>query len=141
MPQPVDSGPSNCQTRLDSLRKAIRLNQVTFPAQVPVFACQNRPDIQWRLVELYFVHGWTCARLGERYNVTDRRIHQLLQGWVSRAKTLGYLQAIPVDNSKELKAALAEPGRAEERRGFDVAAPLESVPLNGINRENQAYFS
>jgi hypothetical protein len=81
--------------RLDYLRKAIRNNRVSFPAQVPVFACQHRADIQWRLAGLYFVRGWSTARLGQRYKFTSRRVHQLLRQWVSRAKVLGYLQEIP----------------------------------------------
>lgn len=66
-----------------------------FPSQVPVFACQSRADIQWRLVELYFVHNWSCVELGERYNVAMERIRQLLSQWVHRAAVLGDLQEIP----------------------------------------------
>ena len=86
---------------LQYLRKAIRANRVAFPMPVPVFACQHRADIQWRLVELYFIHGWSCSRLGQRYRVTDRRIQQLIQRWVARAKTLGYLQTIPAEACQE----------------------------------------
>jgi hypothetical protein len=56
------------------LRKAIQTHQVIFPLPVPDFASEHRPDIQWRLVELYFIQGWSCARLSQRYKVTDRRI-------------------------------------------------------------------
>ena len=95
MPAEDGYGPASLQF----LRKAIRANQVVFPSPVPVFACQHRADIQWRLVELYFVQGWSCSRLGERYNVTDRRIQQLIQRWVQRARALGYLQPIPAEES------------------------------------------
>ena len=93
MPAEDGYGPASLQF----LRRAIRANQVVFPSPVPVFACQHRADIQWRLVELYFVHGWSCSRLGQRYNVTDRRIQQLIQRWVQRARALGYLQPIPAE--------------------------------------------
>ena len=104
---------------LQFLRKAIRANQVVFPSPVPVFACQHRADIQWRLVELYFVHGWSCSRLGQRYRVTDRRIQQLIQRWVHRARALGYLQPIPAEEGslmlltqKEAIPAIAYAGMA-----------------------------
>jgi len=116
--------------RLDSLRKAIQANRIAFPAQVPIFACQHRVDIQWRVAELYFVCGWTCDRLGERYQVTGRRIQQLLQRWVNRAKTLGYLQEIPPDNTDQIMAALAtvEPAAG---RNADFEMPLTPV-LPGV---------
>jgi hypothetical protein len=99
-----DSDRASCEDAVDiaqlslpRLRTAIQSHQVFFPAQVPVFACQSRPDIQWRLVELYFVHNWSCAELGERYNVAMERVRQLIVQWVRRAIVLGYLQEIPAD--------------------------------------------
>src|SRR5215472_14839227 len=80
---------------LPRLRAAIHDQRVSFPAQVPIFPCQSRADIQWRLVELYFVHNWSCARLGERYHVAMERIRQLISQWVRRAIVLGYVQDIP----------------------------------------------
>jgi hypothetical protein len=77
------------------LRTAIQNNEVSFPAQVPTFACQSRADVQWRLVELYFVRNWSCSRVGERYGVTLERARQLIRNWVTRAMALGYLQEIP----------------------------------------------
>lgn len=91
---------------LQCLRKDIQTNRVSFPVPVPIFACQHRADIQWRLVELYFVHGWSCKRLGRRYQVTDRRIQQLIQRWVTRAKALGYLQTIPAEEPRWAAAAI-----------------------------------
>ena len=111
---------SQAAISLQALRKAIRANEVVFPLPVPIFACQHRPDIQWRLVELYFVHGWSCAQLGERYEVTDRRIQQLIQRWVSRAKAVGYLQVIPAaDSELEVAAAAGVDGFAPEL-AFDI---------------------
>src|ERR1700693_5312436 len=82
------------QMRIDALRRAIQTNRVSFPAQIPCFN-QSRADIQWRLVQLYFVRGWNCIQLGRRYSLTRQRIEQLLALWVNRASTLGYLQEIP----------------------------------------------
>ena len=90
---PFETGPS-----IHNLRAAIRSNRIAFPAPVPVFPSQHRADIQWRLVELYFVFGWSAARIGERYGVTPRRVRQALHGWVKRATLLGYLQELPVDD-------------------------------------------
>lgn len=83
------------QISLRRLRTAIQNQAVSFPAQVPVFECQSRPDIQWRLVELYFVRNWSCPDLGKRYGVTMERARQLISQWVQRAVVLGYLQEIP----------------------------------------------
>ena len=82
-------------TRIDELRDAIKANRLSFPVPVPIFPSQFRPDIQWRLVELYFVRGWSSRQLAERYGVTARRIQQSLQHWVGRAMERGYLQEIP----------------------------------------------
>jgi hypothetical protein len=84
------------ETSLRTLRKAIQNHEVSFPSQVPVFACQMRADIQWRLVELYFVRNWTCDALARRYGVTRGRAGQIIDSWVRRAATVGYLQEIPV---------------------------------------------
>jgi DNA-binding winged helix-turn-helix (wHTH) protein len=83
---------------LRRLRKAIQKGWVSFPSQVPVFARESRPDIQWRLVELYFVRNWSCSDLGQRYGVTMERVRQLLCAWVRRAALLGYLQEIPAES-------------------------------------------
>jgi len=82
------------EMRINALRVAIQANQVSFPAQTP---CLNltRADIQWRLVQLYFLRGWNCEQLARRYDLTRQRIEQLLAQWVDRASTLGYLQEIP----------------------------------------------
>ena len=82
------------QRGLRRLRAAIQNNEVSFPAQVPTFNCQSRPDIQWRLAELYFIQNWTCPDLGRRYGVTMERARQLVFNWAQRAVVLGYLQEI-----------------------------------------------
>lgn len=83
------------QISLRRLRVAIQNHEVSFPAQVPIFSCQSRSDIQWRLVELYFVRNWSCPDLGKRYGMTMERARQLISQWVQRAVVLGYLQEIP----------------------------------------------
>src|ERR1700720_3603329 len=96
------------QMRISALRSAIQTNRVSFPAQTPCFN-QSRANIQWRLVQLYFVRGWSCIQLARRYNLTRQRIEQLLAEWVDCASTLGYLQEIPasVDISDGWRASPA----------------------------------
>lgn len=80
--------------QIDELRDAIRANRVSFPVPVPVFPSQYRADVQWRLAELYLVHGWSPGRLAERYNISGTRVRQSVRSWVRRARTLGYLQPV-----------------------------------------------
>lgn len=77
------------------IRKAIRSHRVSFPSQIPVFKCLHRPDIHWRIVLLYFVHGWSTTRIATRYGLTRARIMQLLRQWTSRAIVCGYVAHIP----------------------------------------------
>ena len=93
--------------RLDDLRDGIRANRINFPSPVPIFACQHRVDIQWRVVDLYFLRGWSCTQIGERYNVTSNRIQQLLRRWVNRAKALGFLCEIPAEDAYATKVMRA----------------------------------
>jgi hypothetical protein len=96
---------SIAQMSLRQLRAAIHNHEISFPSQVPVFACQSRADIQWRMVQLYFVRNWSCADVGERYGVTMERVRQLISLWVRRAVFLGYLQEIPAaETTKGLSA-------------------------------------
>lgn len=79
---------------LRRLRKAIQENEVSFPAQVPIFPKQSRADIQWKLVELYFVRNWSPGGIAQRYRMTGERVRQVISQWVRRAATLGYLQEV-----------------------------------------------
>jgi DNA-binding winged helix-turn-helix (wHTH) protein len=80
---------------LEQLRAAIQKGEVVFPSPAPRFRCQCRPEIQWRVAELYLIHGWTCSRLAARYGVTRGRIWWFVRSWIDRALALGYLQDIP----------------------------------------------
>jgi hypothetical protein len=91
--------------RLARIRVAIRNRRVSFPSQVPAFARQCRPDVQWRAVALYFIQGWSCEQLAQRYGVTAGRIRQMIHKWVERATELGYLQRIPPQDMDVATAA------------------------------------
>ena len=104
---------------LRGLRAAIQNQEISFPSQVPVFACQSRSEIQWRLVELYFIRNWSCAALGHRYGVTMERARQLISQWVQRAAVLGYLQEIPGADGFD--------GSLMGRDGADMTIPASIV--------------
>ena len=119
--------------RIDDLREAIKANRVSFPTPVPIFPTQFRPDIQWRMVELYFIRGWSSRRLSERYGVTARRIQQSLQHWVGRAVARGYLQAIPSDGFPmapgiHVRAVAGPPGIPENPPQF-VPIPANAASV------------
>jgi hypothetical protein len=81
--------------RSDQLRVAIRSNLVTFPSQVPVFERHDRPDLQRRIVQLYFLLGWSCETIAARFGLLRQRIGQVLNTWKRRAVEMGYIQVIP----------------------------------------------
>jgi hypothetical protein len=95
---------------IDGLRAAIRANRISFPVPVPIFPSQHRADAQWRMAELYFVHGWSPDTLAQRYRVTSTRVRQALRNWVRRAKTLGYLQPIPAVEERQIALAAGAGG-------------------------------
>ena len=80
---------------MSELRGRIRRNRVSFPSQVPVFAKHDRPDLQRKTVQLYFLFGWSCGRIAERHGVLRQRIQQILSTWKRRAIQTGYIQEIP----------------------------------------------
>lgn len=80
------------------LRVAICGNRVSFPSQVPVFEKQTRPDIHWRLVQLYFIRGWSFRDLGKRYGISPQRVIQIVSMWRMRAVATGYIQEIPEED-------------------------------------------
>jgi hypothetical protein len=80
---------------LDELRRAIRENRVSFPSQAPTFLKHDRPDLQWKFAQLYFVLGWNCPDIGERYGLIRQRVQQILNTWKHRAVKTGYIQFIP----------------------------------------------
>lgn len=81
--------------RLDQLQKSVRRNQVSFPSQVPIFIKHSEGRRQCHIVLLYFVRGWSCDRIAQRYDVTRQHIWQIVSEWKRHAVTLGYLQVIP----------------------------------------------
>ncbi len=81
--------------RLDLLQSAIRANEVSFPSQVPVFVRHAPPDLQCRVVQLYFIHGWSCGKIAKRYGFVRNYIWGVVNEWRRHAVSLGYIQVIP----------------------------------------------
>ena len=77
-----------------ALRRAIRRNIISFPSQIPVFLKRPPADMQWRMVLLYFVRGWSSAKIASRFNVPTHWIRKSLNEWSVRALALGFVQVI-----------------------------------------------
>jgi hypothetical protein len=82
---------------LNELRRRVRQNRVSFPAQVPTFRKHDRPDVQRKAVQLYFLFGWSCNKIAQRLGLLRQRIQQILSTWKRRAIEMGYIQEIPPD--------------------------------------------
>ena len=139
--------------RVDQLREAIRDNQVSFPSQIPTFSKHTRPDLQRKLVQLYFICGWSGPKIRARYRLGAQRFQQILSTWKSRAVELGYIQTIPPDQSvafsglqfpirvtlsplpmASTRVAMA-PGRPSGARRFDRRNSNNHHHKNGNGRE------
>ncbi len=89
---------------LYQLRQALRANTITFPSHVPTFERHDRPDLQWRIAQLYFVSGWSSDSIAKRFGILRQRACQILNTWKRRAVEMGYIQCIPPAEIIELPA-------------------------------------
>jgi hypothetical protein len=109
---------------LGRLRMAIRKNRISFPSQIPCFACQPKAHIQWRLAALFFIHGWPCTDLGPRYGLSVRYVQQLILNWARRAMILGYLEEIPaVDGPADCVGVMATSDPRIRANGLGPPSP------------------
>lgn len=76
------------------LRTAITRNLVSFPSQIQPFMKRGSGDLQERVVQLYFVRGWSVRTICERYGLSKAMTHKLLAEWRVRAIESGYIQEI-----------------------------------------------
>lgn len=77
-----------------ALRRAVRANVVSFPSRVRPLLKSPSNDMQWRVVLLYFVRGWSSVEIGVRFDVPKHRIRQILKDWSVRAFSLGCMEII-----------------------------------------------
>jgi transposase-like protein len=94
------------------LRTAITRNLVTFPAQVQPFMKRTSGDLQERIVQLYFVRGWSVRNICDRYGMSKAMVHKLLAEWRIRAVESGYIQEIEPDCLSALEPEIAAGGVA-----------------------------
>jgi hypothetical protein len=80
---------------IGNLRKAVRANWVSFPSQIPIFPAGRHAHLEPKLVQLYFVMGWSCARIAARYGLAYDQVRHILNEWKWRAANAGYIQHIP----------------------------------------------
>ena len=78
------------------LRSAIRNNTVTFPSQMIRLGSRADGDRSDRIVQLYFVRGWSVWRICERYRLSRTKVDAILNRWRNRAIAAGFVQEIPV---------------------------------------------
>jgi hypothetical protein len=98
------------------LRTAITRNLVTFPAQIQPFMRRTAGDLPERIVQLYFVRGWSVRNICERYGMSKAMIHKLLAEWRIRAVESGYIQEVEPDCLAALDPEIkAVPPREEKR--------------------------
>jgi transposase-like protein len=76
------------------LRTAITRNLVSFPSQIRPFAKRTAADLQVRIVQLYFIRGWSVRRICDRYHLRKEAVHQLIAQWRIRAIESGSIQEI-----------------------------------------------
>ena len=133
--------------QLDHLRSAIQENRVIFPLPVPVFTRQYRADIQWRLAELYLIHGWSAAMLADRYGISRSRVRQSVRHWVHRAHTLGYLQQVPPELTYLDPLAVARSIHSlredvsSAARSFELLAGAAESELLAVTRDKPRHAS
>jgi hypothetical protein len=111
------------------LRAAIRRNAVTFPSQmVRLRSCDAGNDEPERIVQLYFVHGWSIGNICRRYRLSKKRVDNILNKWRHGAVAAGFVQEIR-PRSMDDKAGTAEIARAELAslmKSFEVELTGES---------------
>jgi hypothetical protein len=76
---------------LGGLREAVRANLVSFPSQVPGSQGCTEPDLERRVVLLYFVFGWSLIQIGNRYAMSGHRARRIVDRWRDFAVARGYV--------------------------------------------------
>lgn len=122
------------------LRRAVRINVVSFPAQIPVLLKQPPADMQWRIVALYFVRGWSQRAIAARFGVPVHRISRALSEWSIRAVAFRYVQVIDREECRRLGFDCETYSPAEEIRAGGTTPVLEIAtarfPSNGTRAES-----
>ncbi len=110
------------------LRTAITRNLVTFPAQIQPFMKRTMGDLQERIVQLYFVRGWSVRNICDRYGMSKAMVHKLLAEWRIRAVESGYIQEVEPDCLSALETE-GDNDSLENGASDNVGAVGNSDPL------------
>jgi hypothetical protein len=87
---------SSCSNAV--LREAIQSNVVTFPSQVMWLGSREGGDVGRRIIQLYFISGWSVQRISDRYLISKTGVHRILREWRRRAMAVGFLQGVQSDS-------------------------------------------
>lgn len=104
------------------LRTAITRNLVSFPAQIRPFMKRGSGDLQERIVQLYFVRGWTVRNICDRYGMSKAMVHKLLAEWRIRAVESGFIQEIEPGALDKLVAEAGANGDTYREAAFQPLA-------------------
>jgi hypothetical protein len=129
------------------LRTAITRNLVSFPAQIQPFMRRSSGDLQERIVQLYFVRGWSVRDICGRYGLSKAMTHKLLGEWRVRAVESGFIQEI----APGMLDSLAQEAHSQESSSFAPVYPTfpglrnagvpSAVPIQITFAENLHTFS
>ncbi len=78
------------------LRAAIRQNRATFPSQIVRLRKREDGfgDEPERIVQLYFVRGWSVENICARYGFCRKKVSAILTKWRRLAVAAGFVQAV-----------------------------------------------
>jgi hypothetical protein len=113
------------------LRRAIRGNIVSFPSQIPTFLKRPQAEMQWRMVVLFFIRGWSAAKIAARFHVPRHRVWTLLNEWSVRAMAQGHIQVIDPEAFEAFCRGEVEcwsDDDTEEKRLAEVTPVVRVVP-------------
>jgi transposase-like protein len=109
------------------LRTAITRNLVSFPAQIRPFMKRGSGDLQERIVQLYFVRGWSVRSICERYGLSKAMAHKLLGEWRVRAVESGFIQEIEPGTLDRL---IEEVNTGAAQYSYGEPVPASMPPLS-----------
>ena len=113
------------------LRRAIHGNMVSFPSQIPNALKRPPAEMQWRMVVLFFVRGWSAAKIAARFHVPRHRVWTLLNEWSVRAMAQGHIQVIDPEAFEAFCRGEVEcwsDDDTEEKRLVEVRPLVRVVP-------------
>lgn len=144
-PDPSVRNKNIVEIDISNLRGAIRANWVTFPSQVPTFPTCDQPDLQRKLVQLYFVMGWSCAQIAARYGLLQDRVRVDLVAWKRQAANAGYIQHIPsADVIGQLQPQKSSPHadyREQDSLAHDYSRPYDLLSRPSVGASVDAMAS